>query len=252
MGRVVRGVTGRQIRVLEEAMASVEKPAVWLIAPAHGRLQLSEVTMGQWATLTVPGIDIRVVVVADDENLDLARGYGFDVLERPNYELGRRYNDGFQYAYEHGADFAADAGTRNLIHPDLLAAIPWDDRFHSGNLYSLVRGDISVFDCRNVFGRGPLFIPRRILAVFPRPTDEDARQLILHTACTRIQTRFPLDIRFTNVHDFQYVGLTSPDDSGRVTRFEDYENRWGIERTHPLESLGDWYGATVQAQVAAL
>ncbi len=210
---------------------------VWFVAPAFGRYDLSAVTMKQWASLA-DNFPLEVVVVADDENLDIARSYGFHTVERNNDLVGARYNDGFEYAYKHGASHAADVGTRNFLHPDLLDAIPWTDGVtHTGNLYSIVDGDtISTFECQNVFGRGPMFVPRSLLEQFPRPVDEDARKLILHSICDRCKPTF----RFTNVHDFQYVGFYRDGDTC-LTNISDYENRWGVTHTYRRAELDEWY-----------
>lgn len=202
--------------------------------------------MQQWSSLQDEfdegDLNLEVVVIADDENLDIARRHGFHTLERANKPLGRRYNDGFQYAYEHGADFAGESGTKNYIHPDLLRAMPWTPgKAQSGNLYSLVTSDqIETFYCENVFGRGPLFLPRQLLVEHPRPMSEEdtlaQERLLLHSICARTNP----SIEFTNVHDFQYVGFFREED-GFLTSLNDYQDRWGILRTHSLGVLGEWF-----------
>lgn len=226
---------------------------VWLVSPAYGRFDLSAVTMMQWSILRsqiASRVSLDVVVVADDDNLDLADRHGFHTVERPNYELGRRYNDGFEYALEHGADFAVDAGTRNLIHPDLFDAVPWDVPVaHSGNLYGIVQdGSVQVFDCHNVFGRGPLFLPRRFLEAHPRPARETEPTLILHSICEH--TDMP-EIRFANVHDFQYVGVYRNDEP-YTTAVSDYVLRWGNPRVRWLDDLARCYPRTVMDGVRRL
>lgn len=216
---------------------------LWFVAPALGRFDLSEITMRQWAALQ-DGFDLgdelnlEVVVIADDDNLDIARRHGFHTVERDNSSLGGRYNDGFEYAYDHGADFAGESGTKNLIHPDLLKAMPWTPgRAQSGNLYSLVAGNqVETFYCGNVFGRGPLFLPRELLDYHRRPVDENETTLILHSICERTSP----SIEFTNVHDFQYVGFLRDGDP-YITSREDYRNRWGVLRTHPKGVLSEWF-----------
>jgi hypothetical protein len=70
---------------------------LWFVTPAFRRFALAEVCFDQWkliaAALAGHGIELRVVVVSDDDNLDLARAAGFDTVEQNNDWLGRRFND---------------------------------------------------------------------------------------------------------------------------------------------------------------
>lgn len=215
------------------------RPSVWLVTPAFGRYDLAAVVYAQWARLAQQHtIDLQVVVVSDDDNRDLAAAHGFHVVEQNNELLGRRYNDGFQYALEHGADFAADIGTKNLLHPTLLATIPWKPEVtYSSHLYSLATAQkIRTFWCDNVFGRGPMFLPRSLLEQWPRPVDEDAHELIMHTICARTNPTF----EFVDVHDFQCVGIVREGDP-YVTSVADYVNRWGVLRHHPLDQIPRYF-----------
>lgn len=227
-----------------------KRPSVWLVAPAYRRYDLAAVVYAQWARLAEQNtIDLQVVVVSDDDNRDLAAKHGFHVVEQNNDLLGRRYNDGFTYALEHGADFAADVGSKNLLHPTLLAAIPWQPGVtYSSHLYSLATAQkVRTFHCRNVFGRGPLFLPRSLLEQWPRPVDEDARELIMHTICARTNPTF----EFVDVHDFQCVGLVREGDP-YLTSVADYVNRWGVLRHHPLEEVPRYFAEHGDAALALL
>jgi hypothetical protein len=66
---------------------------VWLVSAVYGRQAVTRLAMRQWAhlrgELAGRGIDLNVVAVGDDGNLETAREFGFDTLERPNV-LGRR------------------------------------------------------------------------------------------------------------------------------------------------------------------
>jgi hypothetical protein len=65
--------------------------------------------------------------VADDENLDIAREFGFETVETPNDHLGRKFNDGLEYAGSRGADFLVLIGSDDWMHIDLFNRMPLAD-----------------------------------------------------------------------------------------------------------------------------
>lgn len=65
------------------------------------------------------------MVVADDENLDIAREFGFHTVERDNRWLGRKFNDGIEYACRRGnADYVVLIGSDDWMHVDLFDRLP--------------------------------------------------------------------------------------------------------------------------------
>jgi hypothetical protein len=82
--------------------------------------------------------------VADDENLDIGLRYGFRALERPNFPLGRKWNEGIALAGTLGADFVAVVGSDDWVHEDLFKTMPLD---HSPDpdFDSLVEGEPIVW-----------------------------------------------------------------------------------------------------------
>ena len=106
-------------------------PTVWMVSPAWGRFTVTRLALAQRAHLTgelaARGINLQVLIVADDENLDIAREFGFRTLERPNDRLGLRFNDGIQHAAGEGADFITVVGSDDWVHPDLFDRLPADN-----------------------------------------------------------------------------------------------------------------------------
>lgn len=88
---------------------------LWLVTPVFGRLELTRIVFEQRARMLEEldslGVPARQLVVGDDANLDTAREFGFNVLERPNV-LGLRVNEGFEWACrEGGASHVAYCGS---------------------------------------------------------------------------------------------------------------------------------------------
>jgi len=95
---------------------------ICLVSPAWRRFDVTRFVLAQrrWLCdeLASRGHQATGIVVADDENLDIAAEYGFDTVEAPNDDLGRRFNDGYQRAGELGADVLVHIGSDDWVHPD--------------------------------------------------------------------------------------------------------------------------------------
>ena len=100
--------------------------SIWFVTPSWQRYDLSAVCFDQRLdvirTLAEHGIEAHCVVVADDENLDLARERGFATVEQDNEWLGRRFNDGIEYACRNGASRVVPIGVGLVDRPGLLPA----------------------------------------------------------------------------------------------------------------------------------
>jgi hypothetical protein len=74
--------------------------------------------------LAARGIDCHTVIVADDENLEIARSHGFATVELDNEGgLGRKFNAGFQHAAREGADWLVHIGSDDWVHPDVFTPL---------------------------------------------------------------------------------------------------------------------------------
>lgn len=103
--------------------------SLWVVTPAWQRHAVTRLALAQRAHLSgelaAQGLDLHVVVVADDENLDLAEQWGFDALEAPNV-LGRKVNDGIEHALHRGADYVTVIGSDDWIHSSMFSRLPSD------------------------------------------------------------------------------------------------------------------------------
>lgn len=123
------------------------------------------------------GIDATCVVIADDDNLDVAREFGFATVERDNEWLSRRFNDGYAYAAKAGADFICPIGSDSWIDPRLLEVLPEPNQMQVSRNYSVVREDgraLARLAFRTPLGYSCWVIPTAILRPFQyRPCEEN-------------------------------------------------------------------------------
>jgi hypothetical protein len=102
---------------------------IYFVTPAWQRYELSEVCFEQRKRvidrLNGYGIEAHCVVVADDANIDIALSAGFEIVEQDNEWLGRRFNDGIEYAARQGAEWIVPIGSDSWI--DLAYFLPLPD-----------------------------------------------------------------------------------------------------------------------------
>jgi len=78
------------------------------VSPAWQRYAITRLALAErrWLCdeLAARGHTANSVIVSDDDNLDIAAEYGFPTVERDNSDLGERFNAGYKYAADQGAD----------------------------------------------------------------------------------------------------------------------------------------------------
>lgn len=193
--------------------------SLWFITPAFRRYALSAVCFDQRlaviGALMVAGVEARCVVVADDENLDLARARGFDTVETPNRGpdnvvwLGRKFNDGIEYAARHGAMWIVPIGSDSWVDPEYFLPLPESRFTRTSRYYSVVEhdrlGELSVHGR----GAGPFMFHRDLLARSGFRPAEDARKRSIDSSTVRgiIGSGGRLWWEPRDLHPLQYVGF---------------------------------------------
>lgn len=157
-------------------------PGLWLVAPAYGRLNVTEHTFPQLRTLVDSGHVQGVVVVACDDNITLARSLGFVTVTQQPWPLGRKFNDGYQTALSEGAGWVMPACSDNWIHPDAVRNLPGPDEIYTRHRFSILdtaTGRLATLntegDVNNPYGGGPPIIPADLLEPLNgRPVPDEA------------------------------------------------------------------------------
>ena len=161
-----------------------------LVTPAWRRYAVTRLCLAQRRhlveVLAGRGLEATVLVIANDDNLDIAAEQGFETLERSNDMLGRKFNDGIETAFTVlAADYVAVVGSDDWIHPDMFDRLPAEeigDPEMIGDVVAWTPGapeavsgrEIAMVDMiggrlRRCRGRGPFGV---IPWVFPRPALE--------------------------------------------------------------------------------
>ena len=220
---------------------------IWFVTPAYRRFALSAVCFDQRKhvidTLAEAGIEARCVVIADDENLDLARERGFDVIRRDNNYLGRKFNDGIQHAGKAGAEWIVPIGSDSWIDPAYFLGL------HTGfvrtsRTYCAVTGDrLAELSVRDGKGAGPYVFHRSLLVSSGfRPADDLLRKNIDGSTVRGIVRSTGRTIPWSpsfDRHPYQYIGFRG---TPTLTPYHRLTARWGVrERADPWAILARHY-----------
>jgi hypothetical protein len=226
--------------------------SLWFVTPAHRRYALTAVCLDQRrqviTALAEHGIDARCVVVANDENLDTARGLGFDTVETPNEGpdgtvwLGRKFNDGIEHAGKHGAEWIVPIGSDSWIDPAYFLPLADPEVTLTGAEYCHITANrLMVTEVRTMYRAGPYVFHRSLLAPTGfRPADDSRPRGVDGSTISGIEAAGGV-IRWQDrsLHPLQYIGfrgesyLTSPDALWQ---------KWGVvEYPDPWQRLAEAY-----------
>lgn len=231
---------------------------VWLVTPAWRRYAITEFVLAQRAdlrdVLAARGITCQTVVVADDDNLDIADSHGFPTVEMGNDRLGAKVNAGFRYALEQGADWAAFIGSDDWLHQDLFAPLTTQPRTSvlAGHQFAVVdmnAGELTVLGVRGRYGVPPWFLPRWVLEQVGGKPAEDDRRRALELSIQKGVEPFGLEWVFHDPHPLARVDFKT---DVNMTPYKAVAGSLGVATiADPWADLGRWYPQHLVDQAAA-
>jgi hypothetical protein len=216
--------------------------SVWFVTPAWERFELTRVALEQRRRvvdfLAERGVRAGCVVVADDANADTAEELGFDTVRVPNYALGRRFNDGIEYAARQGADWVVPIGSDSFLDPAYVYPLPQPGVMRTSRLYAIAEpGRLGQLRIRSSPGVGPYMIPRTHLPDSLRPAGDGKRKGVDRS--TLLGLRRGLRHEIVDLHPWQYVGFRS---WPQMNSYDKLYGRLGVtEETEVVERLSEYY-----------
>lgn len=234
-------------------------PSLWFVVPAHGRLPVARVCLRQLARtceqLERLGVRASAVVVACDDNLDVARELGFATVERDNSWLGRRFNDGFELAGLAHVDYVVPLGTDDWVDAEWVASsLPGSGTIRCSRLMAMVSeaGDrIAPLSIPYRGGHGIRVIPAGLLASCRfRPASEDRRRAIDTSTLEGLERRNPsVELAYVDHDPWQLVDwktageqLNSFDACDRYRLGGDEDPFEVLAGRYPMEALEEMRG----------
>jgi len=227
---------------------------LWFVTPAWKRYEMTAICLEQRqrviAELAKHDIEAYQVVIADDDNLDIARSLGCATVERDNEMVGRKFNDGMEYAGAHGAQWIVPIGSDSWIDPAYFLDLQSNRYTRTSESYCTVTADslaeLRVSPHRPDYSAGPFVFHRRLLKTSGfRPSDEDSDMVdtsILKGIRKHTHTRRGLRLRWdlTTLHPFQYIGFRV---APMMTSNAYLRKRWLVREHEPWSTLAKHYPA---------
>ena len=182
----------------------------------------------------------KQVVIADDDNLEVAKYYGFDTLEMPNRPIGKKVNAGFEYAAKSGADVFAYVGSDDWMHIDLFSPLLVDTRAVIAapqfTMVDLSRARMTTLRTTSHYGAIPWLIPRAALAsCLFRPVEDHLNKGLDYSLYRRIRKHHWC---FWERHPYTLVDFKT---QNNITPYEWIGQSVGATPEQPLGALREWY-----------
>lgn len=224
------------------------KQTLFFITPVFERYEIAAICLKQRRhacdLLEKEGINATCVVVGDDDNLLVAADLGFPTVTRDNRYLGRKFNDGHEYAAKHGATHVAPVGSDSWMDPTwLIDRLPRSRAILSSRHYMIVH--------RTGMKRAEFYIPLYVSYVIPikllahcnyRPVLEERMKGCDTDTMANIDMGGKGPVRriySDKSHRFDTVAFQSP---VQITDYDRIYGRWGIGETYDaFEGLRDHY-----------
>lgn len=230
------------------------------VVPAWKRVELSAVCFRQWRValdrLGEYGIDAQVVVIADDENLDLAVAEGFATLHRKNM-LGAKLNAGYRYAADNGFQYVAALGSDSFFCPERIG--PFELPEHGEMLctrnYTVVSPDGRAQARLKIpydGGIGTRVFRTEMLAQCKYEPVEPGRMKSCDvTTLNTLRRDHAIRFLYTDEHQFEILGFFTKD--VQITAYDELLRLWLAEPlTDPLSDLDQHYPSELLERAHAL
>ena len=236
------------------------RSTLWFVTPAWRRFEISAICFAQrrWACdqLAELGIDAEAVVIADDENLELAAEQGFATMERPNLTIGSKFNDGYEFAAAEGIDYVCPIGSDSWVDPAFIAAhlpeLGSREVVYSRH-YAVVRPDGArraqlVVDYE---GGTTMFYPTSLFDHCRwRPIPEHAKRGCDGHTIAAARRGGALTFTISEQHELETVSFQT---ELQVTDYGALIDRWGVgETTRPFAGLDKHYPRELVSRMRAL
>lgn len=244
--------------------------SVCILSAAWQRFDVTRLVLEQRQRMCVElaarGVDAGMLIVADDENLEIAAEYGSETVEAPNKPLGAKWNAGLHHAAEM-FDWICWVGSDDWIHPSVFDPIidtaPAERaQIYSGRRLAIVdlrAGRLQRLESPSPFGAIPWLLDARLIRnairrqngtrIGPlKPNENRGLDGALIRGIRLGRVNFSWD--FSDQSDFRCVDFKT---RTNITPFEGLARNLGVGDPEPAwTTLADHFPADLVAKAAAL
>jgi len=227
----------------------------WIVTPCWKREEITLFVAKElkWVQEYCNGIiNINVVFIGNDENLNIAKKYDFHTVYTDNNFLGKKFNDGYEYAFKNGADAVVPIGSDSWVHPEVFIktsqiqiknTILYSKNHAMINEYGNKIGLIQSKPTNNNYNKCPLlFYPRDLMVKNNfRPCDERIsrgcdRSTIENIVLKNKQVSF---IKNNDINDVQYLAFKNK--NVQIWQYSDYKLQFLKQLDNPFDYIEIYY-----------
>jgi hypothetical protein len=158
-------------------------------------------------------------------------------VERNNEWLGRKFNDGMEYAGKHGAEWIVPIGSDSWIDPEYFLPLPGHRYTRTSAMYSVVEQDRMAELKVGRHGAGPYMFHRNVFPHGFRPAADELRKNIDSSTIKGMARTLRWEPK--DIYPLQYVGFRG---TPHITKYDNLMMKWGTaERDDPWDRLAHHY-----------
>lgn len=225
------------------------------VVPVHQRHTLATICLRQLRRVCKEIGDATAVVVGDDRRfMALTQELGFHWCNSRNEPLGRKWNDGYQYAgLRLNADYLVPLGSDDIVHPSLFDDLPKGDTIACTRHSAIVSPDgcrIAILRIPYPGGDGVRIFPRRVLErMMFRPCLEDKPRAIDGSITTNLTINgAPPRFEYRNTNPLAIIDFKTdtPDQRNSYQSCLTFSDR---ERSDVKAAVSEWHGEQMAADL---
>jgi hypothetical protein len=223
------------------------------VTPAYGRYDLAAICFEQRRNLInrLP-FEANCIVIANDDNLDIADSFNFHTVYRDNEYLGRRFNDGYQEAAKLGYDIVMPVGSDSWLSHSIFDRMPENSCEITTRLsYAVVNatGTLRV-EAKIIYPLGISYMfPTELMSKLDyRPCGE-----FLHRGCDMFTQEMLLSLgakrTYISGDKLEHIGFNS---DTQLSSLEGLMKRFECDISFdPFEGLEKWYPPSLIDKIKA-
>ena len=231
---------------------------ITIITPAWKRYEISEIVFQNFYNLQKKlkkKINLKVIIISDDNNLNIAKKFGFITVKTNNEFLGRRFNNGFEKALEVGSDFILPVGSDSLITKEVIlsgANLSNSNSLVFSTMHSMLNeagnriGCINTASSNKSQNKGALWFYNRgsVISAGKRPCkDRINSSCDRHTINSIIKHSKNTKFITNNISYFQHLAIKNKDI--QIWKYEVYRPQFVKEETKVNKIILENYGPVI-------
>jgi len=238
--------------------------SVCILSAAWRRFDITRLVLAQRQRLCVElaarGVEAISLIVADDENIDIAREHGCETVEAANRLLGEKWNIGLRHASQTGADWVVWVGSDDWIHPAVFDPIigraagkPVIVTGRRLGIVDLRSGRLQRLSSPSQYGAIPWLLDARLLRTVKTagPIPPDAARGLDGALVRGLRlNRVDFDWEWHDPHDFRCIDFKTEEN---ITPYAGLAKNLGVGEPEPAwATLKEWFPADLVEQARSI